>query len=59
MDAFSKVVFHFLVENWLEINKKIVNIFDDFSVFSILFTKKCKKKCLSIKMWTEVGMENT
>jgi hypothetical protein len=28
------------------------NIFDDFSVLSILFTKKCKKKCLNIKMWT-------
>ena len=37
------VVFHFLVQNWQEISKKLTNIFDDFLGFVHSVAKKSMK----------------
>ena len=42
----SKVVFHFLVQNWQETSKTLTNIFDDFWGFVHSMAKKKHEKVI-------------
>ena len=48
--GYSKPVFHFLVQNWQRLSKKIIQHFQWFFGFLHSMDNDCKKKCLNLKM---------